>query len=549
MADISRLPTVATQIRLVAGLRWRTLRNGLRRKGNRLDLIGMIFAGIFASVLVFGLSLAFFAGAKYFLTEGPPSRIALLFWAIFVFWQLIPVLAAGFGANFEFRTLLRFPLDLRAFYLIGLAYGFADLAALASTCWLFAILFATAAVRPSALPAMILASALFLLFNLTLERLLGSWFERLFARRRTRELFLGIFVLLMISLQFIGPALHRYGAVLPELARRTAPYFAPFPPSLAGRAVADSLQQNWSGALIGFAGLAAYAALVSLFLWHRFAAQYSGEELSESSSPARRREKVERTAPGADALRNLSPQIAAVVRKEFRYLTRNGFALLNLLFPPALVLLFTTQFAGPHPTAVRRGLSPQLFFPAMMAYIVLMMITPAYNCFAFEGRGIQTYFTAPLRFRSVFLGKNLVLTALLAVELAACITVFGYRVGLPPPPQLAATLIAIVFVVVGQFSIANWSSLHFPRKLIFGQMRNQRQSGMAVLIALGVQIVLAAVSAGILLAGRWTNEVWLPAEAFAALSAVALFGYFASLDYLSQLAETRKEMLIETLCR
>jgi hypothetical protein len=98
-------------------------------------------------------------------------------------------------------------------------------------------------------------------------------------------------------------------------------------------------------------------------------------------------------------------------------------------------------------------------------------------------------------------------------------------------------------------SIANWSSLNFPRKLEFGQMRGQRQSGMAVLLAFGVQFVLGGISALILFTGRWTGNAWLPAEAFAVLAAAALGGYLASLNALSQLAEKKKETLIEALCR
>jgi len=41
----------------------------------------------------------------------------------------------------------------------------------------------------------------------------------------------------------------------------------------------------------------------------------------------------------------------------------------------------------------------------MMAYLILILMAPAYNSFAYEGRGIQTYFTAPLRFRDVFLAR------------------------------------------------------------------------------------------------------------------------------------------------
>jgi hypothetical protein len=549
LADLIRVPGVAAQIRLVAGLRWRILRNGLRRKSNRLDLIGMIFAGIFAAFLIFGVSTGFFAGTRYVLTKDHASWIAFLFWAIFLCWQVFPVLVAGFGAAFEFRTLLRFPLSLRAFYLIGLAYGFAELSAVAGTCWIVAMLLSAALVRPSVLPLMTAIAGLFLLLNVTLERLLASWIERLFARRRTREVFLGLFVLAMICVQFVGPLLNRYGEALRRFASHLLIYLAPFPPSLAGRAISDFLQQDWAGVLGSFAGLLGFAAALSFLLWLRFSAQYRGEELSETSAPVPQRPRARQESSGAFVLDRLSPQAGAIVRKELCYLLRNGFALLSLLFPPVLVLLFSSPFAGSRREPFRHGLSPAMLFPAMMVYIVFILITPAYNCFAFESRGIQTYFTAPLRFRHVFLAKNLVLALVLIFDLSLCIAVFAFSAGLPSLPQFIATLVAIVFAVAGQFAIANWSSLCFPRKLVFGQMRNQRQSGMAVLIAFGVQIVFAGVGAVILFAGRWTQDAWLPAEVFAMLSVAAVLGYFASLDSLSELAERKKEALIETLCR
>jgi len=190
-----------------------------------------------------------------------------------------------------------------------------------------------------------------------------------------------------------------------------------------------------------------------------------------------------------------------------------------------------------------------MFFPGIMAYLVLILMAPAYNCFAFEGRGIQTYFMAPLRFRDVFLGKNLMLLLVLAVEIGLSLAMLAWRIGLPPLPVLTATLAAIVFAVTGQLTVANWSSLNFPRKLEFGQIRGQRQSGMAVLMAFIAQIVFGGISALVLFSGRWTGNRWLPAEAFALLAAAAVGGYFSSLDALSRLAEQKKEVLIEALCR
>jgi len=39
VADVNAPPGLLEQIRLIAGLRWRILRNGLRKKNNRADLI------------------------------------------------------------------------------------------------------------------------------------------------------------------------------------------------------------------------------------------------------------------------------------------------------------------------------------------------------------------------------------------------------------------------------------------------------------------------------------------------------------------------------
>ena len=550
MADVTQSVSIFEQIRLVAGLRWRLLRNSLRKKNNRLDLIGLIFAGIFSSVFVFGLCFAFYAGAYAFLSQGRLEWMALLFWGIFLFWQIFPVFVAGFGANFEFRTLLRFPLGLRVFYIIGLAYGFADFSALASVCWLLSMTAGATFAKPGVLPAMLVIVVVFMLLNVTLERLIGSWLERLLARRRTRELFLGLFVLSMISLNFLNPLMQRYGASVRPAFLHLLPYFAWFPPSLAGRALAAVTLLQPAAFLLSFALLLLYLVLLSALLWRRFAAQYRGEELSETAAPARAAVRpVAARQESPDRLSLLSPQVAAIVRKEFRYLTRNGFAFLALLMPPLLILIFSMNFAGRHPTVGGSGVSAEMFFPGMMAYLILILMAPAYNSFAYEGRGIQTYFTAPLRFRDVFLGKNLMLVSVLAAEIGLSLAMLAWRVGLPSAHMLVATCAAIVFTIVGQLTIANWSSITFPRKMEFGQMRGQRQSGMAVLVAFASQILMGGISAVILFTGNWTGNIWLPAETFVFLAAAAVGGYFASLDALTRLAEEKKEVLIETLCR
>ena len=550
MADLSQMPGVTEQLKLIAGLRWNMLKNNLQRKNNRWDLIGMILATAGSAVMVVGLCVAFYAGAYFFLTTDRASWMALLYWAIFLWWQVVPILVAGFGANFEFRNLLRFPLSLRTFYILGVGYGFADFAAVSSLCWIASMLVATAVGRVQLLPAIMLASLLFVLVNVTLERLIGSWLERVFSNRRARELLVGLFVLLMVSMNFLNPALQRWGnhGTRPGIVL-LVPYFSWFPSSLAGNAIAAASDAHSRALLVAVGGLLVWLGATSGLLWVRYRAQYLGEELSESAAPSTskrgpRRQTAARGLPGI-----LSPPVAGVMRKEFHYLTRNGFSFITLILPPVMVLFFSLQFAGNHSQIHERGLSPQTFFPAVMAYLILMLLSPAYNSFAFEGRGIQSYFMAPVRMRDVLVGKNLFLGCVVALELVVSLSVLVWRIGFPGLPLFLSTIAAATFAVMGQLTIANWSALSFPKKMEIGKMKGQRNSGAAVWTAFGVQILIGGIATVVLLAGRWLGNPWLPVVVFAGLTVAALGGYVASLDPLSVLAERKKELLIETLCR
>jgi ABC-2 type transport system permease protein len=556
VAYVARLPGLFEQIRLVAVLRWRILRNGLKKKDRVWDLVGVVISSIMGVILISGLSMAFFFGTSTFLQGHHPERMAFLFWGIFAWWQILPIFVAGFSPSFSFQTLLRFPLKLSAFYLIGIAYGLADSAAVASMIWLAVMTVAAAFADFSLLPAMILACALFVAANVTLERLLGSWLEKLLSKRRAREMFVVLFIMCMVSLQFLGPAIQKFekSGVKPD-AERIVRYAQFFPGSLAGKILTGYLSRDFGVMGIGMAGLAGYGLLFGGLLFARYRTQYLGEGLSETMAPARvaaRATVAARTAaiPQSGRKAKLLPAtISAVLEKEVRYLFRNGFAAMLLFLPPLLVLLFTMQFGGTHPTSIKHGVSPVLFFPGMMAYLMLMLMAPSYNSFAFEGRGMQTYFMVPVRFRDILIGKNLMTVTLLSFEIALCVVMLAWRVGLPPWPIFFATMSALIFAVVGQLTIANWSSLTFPKKMEFGKMQGQRQSGMAALIAFGAQIVFGGVAGLVFSMGRLSGNDWLPTEIFLFLAAAALAGYWSSMEPLTKLAEKKKEALLETLTK
>jgi ABC-2 type transport system permease protein len=499
---------------------------------------------------VVGLCVAFYAGGYFFLTTGRAGWMPLLYWTIFLWWQAVPILVAGFGANFEFRNLLRFPLSLRAFYILGLGYGFADFAAVSSLCWIASMLVATAVGRVQLLPVMMFASLLFVLVNVTMERLIGSWLEKIFANRRARELLVGLFVLSMISMNFLNPALQRWGGrgTRPRIVHLVS-YFSWLPGSLAGNALAAASDANSEGLVTTVGGLLVWLSGTSGLLWVRYRAQYLGEELSESAAPLTGKREIHRQTTSMRLPGFLSPPVAGVMRKEFHYLTRNGFSFITLIIPPVMVIFFSMQFAGSNSQIQEHGLSPQTFFPAVMAYLILILLSPAYNSFAFEGHGIQSYFMAPVRMRDVLVGKNLFLVSVVAVELVISLAVLVWRIGFPGLPLFLSTIAAAAFAVMGQLTIANWSALSFPKRMEIGKMKGQRNSGVAVWTAFGVQILIGGIATVVLLAGRWFGNPWLPVVIFAGLTAAALGGYVASLDPLSVLAERKKELLIETLCR
>src|SRR3974390_1288624 len=420
------MPGVFEQIKLVAGLRWLTLKNGLRRKNTRWDLVGMVWVAVFSGLLVVGLGFAFYAGGYEFIARGQAAWMALLYWAIFVWWQVFPLFVAGFGSNFEFRTLLRFPLSLRAFYLMGLGYGLADFGAVSSILWILSMMAGAASAPAGVLPAMGLVSALFVLVNVTIERLVGSWLEKILAKRRSREVFLGLFILSMVSLNFLSPLLQRYGQAARPRILEMLPYVSWLPGSLAGDAVGAAAAGNHRAVLSAAAGLLVWLVVTSGLFWQRFEVLYRGEETSEAPAPKAVKKREKRQASTGELPRFISPQVVSVAVKEFRYLTRNGFAFLTLVIPPIMVMFFTMQF-GPKSMLKEHALKPELFFPGMMAYLILILISPAYNAFAYEGKGIQAYFMAPVRFQDVLLGKNLFLVGLVVFELVLALALLTWR--------------------------------------------------------------------------------------------------------------------------
>lgn len=548
MADVAVAEGIGEQVAIVAALRWRIFRNSLRTSTGQLDILGVVLVGMFTGMFSVGAGLGLGIASYFLVAKGRLALLDLAFWAVFSLWQFMPVVLAAATASFDFRHLLRFPLRFSVFFLLTLAYGLFDLAALASLFWLLCIATGLALARPDLLPGTLLTLALFAAMNLLLSRAVLSWVERLLARRRTREATLAIFLLLLLGFQLFMALGERWHQRVQPYVIAALPVVRLLPPSLAGRAVAGAASGHASTIAVPAALLLGYALVFGLLLERRLRAQYRGEELSETQAV--------RAVPAATSSASLlsftssflPAPVAGVFEKECRYLLRNSVLLLNSFLPILLIVFFGLAWSGPRQRPGLLTRFPALAFPGGVAYVALIVGQFMLNIFAYDGRGLQLWFVAPIRFRDVLVGKNLMFGLLLAVEAALVWLVVSLLARPPEAVIVVATLAGLLFVMLLHFLVGNWLSLKFPRRFEFGKYR-RRPSGITMLMGFALQFVVITTAAAVTLLARWTGRIWLMAVVFFCLSGILLGVYRAALDRFTRLAESQREALTTQLCR
>jgi ABC-2 type transport system permease protein len=552
MAGVATQFGIGRQIGLIAGLRWRLFVNSLHTGSAKAELVAKIVLGLLGAVFALGGGVGLGAAA-YFLTLQRPEMLSLLFWIVFGAWQLIPVFAGAFSVEFDFSNLLRFPLRFPAFFLLSVAYGLFDFAAVLSLVWLTGIGIGIALARPALISWTVLILVAFAAVNLLLGRVIFSWLARLLGQRRTREKFFILFILLSFLPQFIGMAAERWGKQAAPYLRLLKPMTYVLPPGVAGlgleaAARATPRHPSTQGAGTGAFVLAAYAAGFGLLLKRRLLNQYRGEELGESEAPQQRVPgETRRLALGID-LPGLPGRVAAMVEKEYRYMMRSGPMLMVLLIPIIMVPLF---LMGMTPSKGAPGFfkrSPELVYPSMLGYAGLVMLPFSLNSFAFDGRGILLLLAAPVRFREVLMGKNLAMGSLMFAQGLAIWLIVAILKAPPHAATVLATLAMLLFAVLLSFTVGNILSLYSPRAFDYGKFR-QRQSGLAVLFTFGILLVVGGIAVGVFAAAHWLGSMWYAVAGFWGLVLATFPVYSAVLDFCSGLAQRRREKLAAELCK
>jgi ABC-2 type transport system permease protein len=540
------------QLSAIAHLRWRLFVNALRTTRGKLELFSQIMLGFAFAMGGLGGAIGLGFAAAMMFSAGKPELLALLFWFVFLFWQVFPVMATAFANNPDAADLLRFPLSYRSYFLVRLAYGSLDPATALGSLWLFGILLGVGFEKPALLPWTLAIVLAFAAFNLLLMQMIFAWVERWLAQRRTRELMGILFVLLMLSLQLIGPAVRHFEkGSRPNLQRYLevlAPVQGILPPGLAGDAIAQAAYPHFMTSFSSFALLCAFTLAVGYFLHVRLLAQYRGENLSEvaaaSAGPRDRTLRLGWNLPG------FSAPVSAVFEKEIHYLLRSGPMLLTLIMPVfvLIILRFGAMNAARQSGAVFSH-APEMAFPAVAGYTLLILTNLVCNSFGGDAAGIQFFFACPVSFRDIVLAKNLTHAGILAVETTVAWIAVSLLYGPPTLSVAFAALAGLLFAAPLNFSVGNLLSMYSPRKLDYSSFRRQNPSQTSVLISLGVQLFVIGVGVLVFWIARLYGNFWIATVILLGLAGISLTAYWMILSRMDQLALERRETLVSELCK
>jgi len=540
------------QLTTIAWLRWRLFVNALRTSRGVVELISQIVVSLAFAIGGLGGGFGMAVLASIFIAEGKPGMISLLFWPVFVFWQVFPIMATAFTNNPDSSDLLRFPLSYRSYFLVRMAYGAFDPVTMLVSLWCFGILIGVGFAKPALLPWTLCVLLVFAAFNLLFMQMTFAWVERWLAQRRTREIMGVLFVLLMLSLQLIGPLARHVGTQsrpnVQRLVELVGPVQGILPPGLAADAIARAVLSQY---MVGFSSLGllcAFVLVIGYFLHVRLRAQYRGENLSEvstaSSLPHDRSLRIGWNLPGFAA------PVAAVVEKEIHYLLRSGPMLLTLIMPVFVLVVFRL---GPMSSARHSGpffaRAPDMAFPSAAAYTLLILTNLAYNNFGGDSAGIQFFYASPVSFREIVLGKNLTHAGILAVEAVLAWVAVSLLYGPPAFAVTVAALAGLLFAAPVNFAAGNLLSLYSPKKLDYTSFGRQRASQATVLISLGIQLVVVSVGVGAFWVARQYGNFWIATAILLLLAGISLSAYWLILNRIDRVALARRETLVAELCR
>jgi ABC-2 type transport system permease protein len=550
-------PLARAQYSALAAMRFNAFRNGLRTTRGAFEAAASGLNYVLYGMMGLGITAGLGVGAYAMISKGNYAALPALLWAVFLLWQLMPLVMASFQQQFDLKDLLRFPLGFPSFFLLHAIFGLVDSTTLLGSLGSFGI-WAGATVANPGLSAWVAAAlVVFGFFNVLLSRAIFVWLDRWLARRKTREMVSMLFVVAMLSLQFLNPAIRGRRAPAhptPETSARVRRDLAIaekaqrwLPPGLAESAIEHGARNRPAPALgsLGLMGL--WGVAVALVLGLRLRALHRGEYLSDAPRLAARENRARpRTAAASTGIASLggSGPIGAIIEKDLHTVMRSLPLIYALAAPLVMVIIFASVMHGS-----RHSGGFPLALPLCIAYALLGFTHLIYNNLGAEGMGIQLLLYSPTPMRTILLAKNIFHAVLFCViaSLAGILAIL--RIGRPAPAWLAITGAWLVFALPAHLAAGNLFSLNMPHKLNLGRIGRQRGGQASALLGMLVQAGILGVGAAVAGFCSIFGDLWLAALILLALAIPAFLVWLRVLSNSDAIAMRRRDELITALAK
>ena len=550
-----------SQLLTLIWLKWRLLRNSLRSSKAVVNKVASILGMLVALVLSLMLSLILGIVAYAISQPGtfgnglrssagrslPTYSTEFIFFSIFGFlylmWATVP-LSIGGNKQFDAAKLLMYPITLRKLFLVDFVSEFTTLHSVFAVPAVLAISIG-AGLGSDNLPLTLIAAVPAILFGVALSKWLSTIIGSLMRRKRAR----GETIIALIgaiaglggaAAGQVAPLLFKHAESIRSL-RWTPPGAAAF--LLIGSNTSDQLSYA-----LAFLILSAYAAaLIFATYWmaRRAALGFEGRK--------RRKISVEREPVAAYTgwkLPLISAELSAVVEKELRYLMRNAQVRMMALMPLLLILVRfvnTRRFGTGRPNPANNFLdySSGLFATAGILYVFLILAGLSCNLFAFEEGGMRTLILSPVDRRKILVGKNIALTVLafvFSVVLVMLNTIVFRDLTVLNLPFL---LLSFVSFAALNWTVGNWLSIRFPKRMRFGKRLNV--SGMSGLLLIPMVLVLAVPPVSATIVGYVSRNLLYEYLTLALFALVSVGIYFALLNLHGRTLARREIEILEAV--
>ncbi|MGA8028986.1 MAG: hypothetical protein WB992_17740 [Bryobacteraceae bacterium] len=527
------------QIAAIAWAQFRTMRNHLPRTNVGTVLLWLV------SLFWYGMYAALAVVIAVMIPDVPRADLAqwlpVVFLAIFLFWQVIPLFTLSSGWSLQLNKLQIYPVGNSALFGIEVLLR---LSTAPEMILVLAGVFIGLERRPDT-PAL---GGLFVLLYIPLNLFLSLAIRELLLHSFERNRFRELFAILLISLAVLPRLLLRTG-----LRRRFQPFFLA---ASHGAATPWNEIANLSSSRFSFLDLAllVFWTAVCYFLarW-RFEKSLVQEETFRldtavlSVAPA----KAVKLRPFQSLLdlpaRLFRDPLAALLQKEFQSLLR--MPRFRVFFGMACIFSVVIFL----PMSLRNqanGFMSENFLPIVTLYgLLLLSDILLLNVFGLDRQAAQVYFVTPIPLKTVLRAKNLAAITFILLQIVAVLIVAALMRQPISLLNLAGAIACSAVVTIFFLSVGNLMSVIMPRRIDPTQTFKKQAGGkMQLWFAICSLGMFALV--GFAFLARWAlDSSWAFFGVLALEFAIGLVVYRVAMDSAVERGMRDREQILEALSR